>query len=92
MRYLFFSLIFLPFVYLFSGGTLYSASIARAAFRMVRWLRARGDLEVDLTWKDGKLTAAALRAMQDGSFRIFVDGQLSALITFKQGETYRSQL
>lgn len=58
----------------------------------VQGLRARGDFEVDLAWKDGKLTAAAVRAMQDGSFRIFVNGQLSALITLKQGETYRPQL
>ena len=35
-----------------------------------RGLRARGDLEVDTTWKDGKAVSAALRPVVGGDFKL----------------------
>ena len=41
-----------------------------------RGLRARGGLEVDLSWKDGRAVRARLRATRDGVFRLRApDGQ-----------------
>jgi alpha-L-fucosidase 2 len=37
-----------------------------------RGLRARGGLEIDLEWKDGRATKATLRASQDGEVRLAV--------------------
>ena len=36
----------------------------------VTGLRARGDVEVDQTWTDGKLTSATLRAHTGGPFKV----------------------
>ena len=51
-------------------------------------LRARGGFEVDLQWKDGKLTSAEIRSNKDGSLRIYSDGKLSKLITLQPGQSY----
>ncbi|WPJ95947.1 glycoside hydrolase family 95 protein [Coraliomargarita algicola] len=58
----------------------------------VKGLRARGGFEVDLDWEEGQLVAAQVRAMRDGSFRIYADGKLSGLITLKKGESYRPNI
>jgi alpha-L-fucosidase 2 len=36
----------------------------------VRGLRARGGFEVDIAWRDGKLTEAHIRSIQDGTARV----------------------
>jgi alpha-L-fucosidase 2 len=36
----------------------------------IRGLRARGGLEVDLAWREGRATTAALRASRDGSHKL----------------------
>ena len=33
-------------------------------------LRARGNLDVDIQWQDGKLVKATLHPKQDGSFKV----------------------
>ncbi|MDE3742685.1 glycoside hydrolase family 95 protein [Maribacter polysaccharolyticus] len=49
-------------------------------------LRARGGFEVDITWENGKLVEAKIRATTNGSFRVFSDGRLSKVISLKEGE------
>jgi alpha-L-fucosidase 2 len=55
-----------------------------------RGLRARGGLEVDLQWRDGKAVLAQLRASVDGTFRLRApDGQQlvgDARVTLRAGE------
>ncbi len=36
----------------------------------VTGLRARGNLDVDIQWQDGKLVQATLHPKQDGSFKV----------------------
>ena len=50
-------------------------------------LRARGNVEVDVSWKDGKLVSATFKATEDTSFRIYHNGKLSDLISLKKGKT-----
>jgi len=58
----------------------------------VKGMRARGGVEVDLTWRDGKATAAVLKATVDGRHVLRppkgqqIDGP--STIELKAGQTY----
>ena len=54
-----------------------------------RGLRARGGLEVDLTWRAGKPTEAKLRSAPGGTYRIRVPGRDPQPITLKPAESRR---
>ncbi|WP_207592636.1 glycosyl hydrolase family 95 catalytic domain-containing protein [Halomontanus rarus] len=45
----------------------------------VEGLRARGGLEVDLSWTDGRLESATLRASRDGEIRVRTGGRTSVV-------------
>jgi alpha-L-fucosidase 2 len=52
----------------------------------VRGLRARGGFGVDITWKEGRLAGATVRAARDGAFALRVPrGQ--AVVEVLDGET-----
>lgn len=53
----------------------------------IKGLRARGGMEVDIEWKDGKLVQASFRAIKGGGFRIFSNGSLSKVLTLNEGES-----
>lgn len=50
-----------------------------------RGLRARGGLSFDVTWRDGKLTAATVRATRAGTYRIALAAEVST-VTLATGE------
>jgi alpha-L-fucosidase 2 len=52
----------------------------------VRGLRARGNLEVDMTWKEGRLTAATVRSLGHGAHGNIRYGQKTA--SFSLGSAY----
>jgi alpha-L-fucosidase 2 len=54
----------------------------------VSGLCARGGFEVDMAWRDGKLTTATLRAKRGGPCRLVYQDKLVTLTT-KAGQTYR---
>ncbi len=62
----------------------------------VRGIRARGGLEVDMAWEDGRLTTVTLRATADGRHTLRLPaGQTTqgpATIELKAGDTYRVPL
>ena len=53
----------------------------------IKGLRARGGKELDITWKEGKLEQATIRAIKGGEFSIFSNGKLSELISLDKGES-----
>jgi len=54
----------------------------------VKGLRARGGLEVDMTWQNGQLTTANITAKHNTTFRVFANGKLSKNIILERGENY----
>ncbi len=54
----------------------------------VTGLRARGGFEVDLAWRDGKLTEATVRAVKAGSVRLRC-GQTVRAVSLAAGDTFR---
>jgi len=56
----------------------------------VKGLRARGGYEVNITWKDGKLTSARIQPIHTGTSAITVRyGDRASLIPFKRGAEVR---
>ncbi len=53
----------------------------------IKGLRARGNMEVDIEWKEGKLVQATIRAIQDGDFKIYYNGKLSEVLYLQKGES-----
>jgi len=54
----------------------------------IKGLRARGGFEVDLAWRDGKLTEAAVRSLNGGSAQLRY-GPLTREVELAKGKTYR---
>ena len=54
----------------------------------VTGLRARGGFEVDLAWRDGKLTEATIRAVKAGSVRLRC-GQTVRAVSLAAGDIFR---
>jgi alpha-L-fucosidase 2 len=54
----------------------------------VKGLRARGGFEVDITWKDGKLTEATIRSLKGGSTQLRC-GSVTRQVKLARGKTYR---
>ncbi|GAA3409041.1 glycoside hydrolase family 95 protein [Paenibacillus hodogayensis] len=53
----------------------------------IRGLRARGGFEVDIEWRDGKLTAAVIRSERGGDCAIRADKRLAVYAAGESGET-----
>ncbi len=56
----------------------------------VKGLRARGGVEVDVAWKDGKLASYELRATCDGTHVIRLPDGKTKQVTLKAGEKHQS--
>jgi alpha-L-fucosidase 2 len=54
----------------------------------VKGLKARGGFEVDLSWKDGKLTEAVIRSVNGGSADLRL-GEVTRTIQLAKGEQFR---
>ena len=50
-----------------------------------RGLRARGGLSFDVTWRDGKITAATVQAKQDGRHQIAIADEVRT-VELRAGE------
>jgi alpha-L-fucosidase 2 len=55
----------------------------------VRGLKARGGYEVDVTWKDGKITSAAVRATRDGRVSVLDGDKVIWSGSLKAGEEWK---
>ena len=53
----------------------------------VRGLRARGDFEVDMSWRDGRLTEAAIHSLNGGSAKLRC-GAVTREVKLRRGEVY----
>jgi alpha-L-fucosidase 2 len=51
-------------------------------------LRARGGAELDVTWRNGQVTMATLRATADGEHRLRAPGGRTAVIKAQTGRVY----
>jgi alpha-L-fucosidase 2 len=54
----------------------------------IKGLRARGGFEVDMSWRDGKLTGAAIHSLNGGSAKLRY-GPVTREVKLRKGETYR---
>ena len=54
----------------------------------IKGLRARGDFEVDMSWRDGKLTEAVIHSLNGGSAKLRY-GPVTREVKLRKGETYR---
>ncbi len=54
----------------------------------IKGLRARGDFEVDISWRDGKLVEAAIRSLNGGSTKLRY-GPATREVKLRQDEVYR---
>jgi alpha-L-fucosidase 2 len=54
----------------------------------VKGLRARGGFEVDVAWRDGKLTEATLRSLNGGSTQLRY-GSLTRDVNLAEGKTFQ---
>lgn len=56
----------------------------------VEGLRAKGNVEVDIAWKNGSLTETSLRAFTSGTSEVIVRyGNLTVHLDLEQGHTYK---
>ena len=54
----------------------------------VKGLRARGGVEVDIEWENGKLTQSTITPKRDTTIRIYYNGTLSPNLTLKKDTPY----
>jgi len=54
----------------------------------VQGLRARGGFDVDITWRDGKLVEATIRALNGGSTKLR-SASGTREVKLRKGETYQ---
>ncbi len=53
----------------------------------VNGLKARGGLEVDIEWADGRLLSSTIHANRDAEFRIYNNEKLSEVISLNKGQS-----
>jgi alpha-L-fucosidase 2 len=53
----------------------------------VKGLRARGGFEVDIAWKDGKLTSATVRSLLGNTIRLRCNG-VAREVNMKKGKSF----